>query len=593
METIPLGRPSCILPISVWRTLRGVLFLLACLPVVRAQTPSGTSQSPEANATQDSAKPDAKTPSDEIVTRDSPATFKLRVNLVLVRVVVRDANGKVITNLKKEDFQLTDNRNLQSISSFSVETPASHLPAVKMETSEATTEGKAVKATELPQRFVALFFDDLHLSMADAMLSRQAATKLLGSMQAGDRFAIFTTSGQVGQDFTADRPKLNDAIQRILPSYSSTLDCPPMSLYEAYQIIEMNDPLALQVAIQDVIQCTQSPKGAQLLAQSAAQRELSIGEYQVRRAFGNLDAMIRKMSALPGQRAIIVMSPGFFVTPSVHESGEIIDRATKANIVINAIDARGLYVSSVYDASNRFSPTPEKVQFVTTEESIQNEVLGELADGTGGLFFHNRNDIDQGLLQAAAVPEISYVLGFMPQNLKLDGKYHHLRVTLVNKQKWALQARHGYFAPHGESDPEATAREEIQQAVFSQEELRELPIQCQTQFFSSADGVHLTVVARIGTGTLRFRKAEDRNKDKLTVVTAVFDENGNLLAGLEKIIGMQFKDATLERVNKTGLIVKFSFDLQPGTFLVRIVVRDSEGAQMAAVNRGVVIPKGI
>jgi hypothetical protein len=53
---------------------------------------------------------------------------------------------------------------------------------------------------------------------------------------------------------------------------------------------------------------------------------------------------------------------------------------------------------------------------------------------------------------------------------------------------------------------------------------------------------------------------------------------------------LRLKDATLERVNKTGISVKSSFDLQPGTFLVRIVVRDSEGTQMAAMNRGVVIP---
>ncbi|HTQ59076.1 MAG TPA: hypothetical protein VMI32_02565, partial [Candidatus Solibacter sp.] len=61
---------------------------------------------------------------------DSPATFKVRVNLVLVRVVVRDTDGKVVTNLKKEDFQLSDNRKPQVISSFSVETPASHATAL-------------------------------------------------------------------------------------------------------------------------------------------------------------------------------------------------------------------------------------------------------------------------------------------------------------------------------------------------------------------------------------------------------------------------------------------------------------------------------
>ena len=63
-----------------------------------------------------------------------------------------------------------------------------------------------------------------------------------------------------------------------------------------------------------------------------------------------------------------------------------------------------------------------------------------------------------------------------------------------------------------------------------------------------------------------------------------------MLTGLQRVLDLRLKDATLERVNKTGLNVKLSFDLQPGTFLVRTVVRDSEGAQMGAANREVVIP---
>src|SRR6266699_2719544 len=37
---------------------------------------------------------------------NTPATFKVRVNKVLVRVVVRNSQGKVLSNLKKEVFQL-------------------------------------------------------------------------------------------------------------------------------------------------------------------------------------------------------------------------------------------------------------------------------------------------------------------------------------------------------------------------------------------------------------------------------------------------------------------------------------------------------
>ena len=598
MVTVPPSRPSRSLPRAAWFTLATGIFAFAVLPVARAQAPAATPQAPPAppaDTSQNAPKPDAKATNDEIVSHDSPATFKVRVNVVLVRVVVRDSNGKVVMNLKKEDFQLADNRKPQVISSFSVETPASHVTAAKTDSPESTSEGAAVKAPELPQRFVALYFDDLHLSTQDAMLSKQAATKLFAAMGNGDRFAISSTSGQVQQDFTADRGKLDDALKRILPrlsSQGSPMDCPPMTNYEAYEILDAHDPTALQVAMQDVRTCIPDadPRTAQNIAEAAAQRELNFEESQLQITYQNLEALIRRMSALPGQRIIAMMSPGFFVTPAMHWSGEIVDRATKANIVLNTIDARGLYVSSVYDASNDVPESPLKTQFMLEEETIQDEVLGEFADGTGGLFIHNRNDIDQGLLQAAAEPEVSYLLGFAPQNLKLDGKYHNLKVTLVNKEKWALQARHGYFAPRGDSDPALAAREEIQQAVFSQEELHELPVECQAQFFKGPDGVHLSVVTHVGMGELKFRKVDERNQDTLTITTAIFDQNGNMLAGLQRVLDLRLKNVTLERVNKTGLNVKLSFDLQPGTFLVRTVVRDSEGAQLGASNREVVIP---
>jgi VWFA-related protein len=615
MATGPFSRPSGNLPRTLWFALLGGIFSYPGLTVTRAQTPSATSQAPQAppaDTSQNAPKPDAKPTNDEIVSHDSPATFKVRVNVVLVRVVARDSNGKVITNLKKEDFQLADDRKPQIISSFSVETPASHAPTAG--SAEATSEGTTVKAADLPQRFVTLFFDDLHLSMQDAMFSRQAAAKLFASMEARDRFSIFTTSGQVEQDFTGDRGKLEEAVQRILPhslAQNSLSGCPPMTLDEAFMIAAAADPTAMQVAIQDYMNCSGMPVGAAgsqaganmaaseavtaaNMVSAAANAVLNIAEAEEQRTYQTLQALIRRMSVLPGQRVVVMMSPGFYLLPSMHQpAAEVVDRATKENVVINAIDARGLYVSSVYDASN--APTtaavnPLKTISIMREEETHFTPLAELADGTGGVFFHDRNDIDQGLLQAAGEPEVSYVLGFTPQNLKLDGKYHNLKVTLVNKEKWALQARHGYFAPRGDSDPALAAREEIQQAVFSQEELHELPVECQAQFFKGADGVHLSVVTHVGMGELRFRKADGRNEDTLTITTAIFDENGSMLAGVQRVLEMRLKDATLERVNKTGLNVKLSFDLQPGTFLVRTVVRDSEGTQMGATNRGVVIP---
>ena len=538
---------------------------------------------------------------EEIVSHDTPATFQVRVNLVLVRVVVRDADGKAITNLTKEDFRLADERKPQTISSFSVETPASHVPTASPE--GPPSDGTPSKAPDLPERFITLFFDDLHLSMQDAMFSRQATAKLFAAMGPRDRIAILTSSGQVEQDFTADRAKLEKAVQQILPHslVRGSGGCPPMSLEEAFMIASAIDSSAMQVAIADYMACSgispNEPGAARMAADvvgGAAMGVLNIAEAEMQRTYQSLTALVRRMSLLPGQRVIVMMSPGFFELPTMHGFGEeVIDRATKENVVINTIDARGLYVSSAYDASEpatTASVNPLKVQATMWEEMSQYAPLAELADGTGGIFFHDRNDIDQGILHAAAEPEVSYVLGFTPQNLKLDGRYHTLKVTLTGKQKWTLQARRGYFAPRANANPETAAKEEIQQAVFSQDELHDIPVECQTQFFKGADGVRLTVVTHIETEQIKFRKVDGRNQDTLTITTGIFDENGRMLSGLQRVLDLALKDATLELANRKGLNVKLNFNVQPGTFMVRTVVRDSQGEQMGATTRGVVIP---
>jgi hypothetical protein len=97
-------------------------------------------------------------------------------------------------------------------------------------------------------------------------------------------------------------------------------------------------------------------------------------------------------------------------------------------------------------------------------------------------------------------------------------------------------------------------------------------------------------LTRLDLKGMHFRKAEGRNNDNLTIVTGIFDENGNFVTGGEKTVQMRLLDTTYERLSHSGFTVKSSFDVKPGTYMVRLVVRDSEGAQMAARNGAVVIP---
>src|SRR5438132_6777055 len=166
------------------------------------QTPAPPSQTQDAPAKPDSTAVPAPAPAtgqnEEVSSHDTPTTFKVRVNLVLVRVVVRDAQGKIISNLKKEDFQLYDNRKLQTISSFSMETPDKRTASAMASTTSGDSSSSADvadgKAVVLPQRFVSMVFDDVHLSMADAVFVRDPATRFFGAFAASDRVSLSTTS---------------------------------------------------------------------------------------------------------------------------------------------------------------------------------------------------------------------------------------------------------------------------------------------------------------------------------------------------------------------------------------------------------------
>jgi hypothetical protein len=232
-----------------------------------------------------------------------------------------------------------------------------------------------------------------------------------------------------------------------------------------------------------------------------------------------------------------------------------------------------------------FSPDSPRRRYKFDSAQADEDVMAELAYGTGGKFFHNDNGLADGLNQLAAAPEYTDVLGFSPQNLKLDGSYHGLKVALVNSKKLDVQARRGYWAPNHAVDEAEQAKEEIQEAVFSLDEVHDIPVDVTTEFFKSSDAsAELTVDAHLDLNGLKFRTAGDRNEDTLTVVTGLFDQNGRYVKGFQRVLGMRLRQQTLEKLLGSGMAVKETFDVALGRYVLRVLVRDSEAQTMAARN---------
>ena len=539
----------------------------------------------------------------EMASHDEPALFKARVNLVMVPVVVRDRKGNAVGNLKQEDFQLFDKGKPQYIARFSMERAGGRLLKAGGGV-QATGPDKLVdeKPSDLPDRFIAYLFDDVHMKFGDLARSRDAAGRHVDeALRTTDRAAIYTTSGQTIQDFTDDRKLLHEALGqlRMRPvTGQGTNRCPNMTYYMADQIQNKHDTTVLAAATLDVMSCQNLDPSqyaqAQQVAQQAAQQELNLGDHETRLAMGVIKDLIRRMAAMPGQRSIILVSNGF-VTLAEHSSDktEIMDRAIRANVLINALDARGLYTDTTDITRQGANFRTEMVLAQMQRESnrAQSDVMAELAAGTGATFFQNNNDLDAGFARLVSAPEYYYLLAFSPQNLKMDGSFHSLKVTLKNVKDVSASARTGYYAPRHLENAIETAKREIEEALFSREEMNDIPVELHTQFFkASADAAKVSLVIKVDVKRLKFRKEGDRNCDELTVVAGLFDRNGVYATGIQKKLEMRLKDETVEKRLDGGLTLRSSFDVKPGTYSVRLVVRDLEGQMMSAQNAAVEIP---
>src|SRR5207247_5156760 len=288
--------------------------LSICGTLLSAQTPAPPSPPQDAPAKPDSTTAPLPTPAtgqnEEVSSQETPTTFKVRVKLVLVRVVVRDSQGKIVSNLKKEDFQLCDNRKLHTISSFSVETPetrtASAVASTDAEGSSSSADAAVGKSVVLPQRFVSMVFDDVHLSMADAAFVRDSATRFFEALAASDRVSLNSTSGQLTQEFTDDHNKLAEALFGILPrslrSHNSH-ECPDVGYYQADLIVNKSDQQALDVATEEALQCAfnadaRMRAAAQNLAQVAPDRAVAQGDDETEDAYRHLEDVVRRLASM-------------------------------------------------------------------------------------------------------------------------------------------------------------------------------------------------------------------------------------------------------------------------------------------------------
>ena len=133
-----------------------------------------------------------------------------------------------------------------------------------------------------------------------------------------------------------------------------------------------------------------------------------------------------------------MISPGF-ISSTLRGIDHIINRALQLEVVISSIDPKGMFVLSSQSNASRdtvpWGQSPAKsAGFRPQGENTATSVLAEVAEGTGGQYFHDTNDLSAGFRSLSGFRG-SYILAFVPSDFKLDGRFHRLKVVLAEKRK--------------------------------------------------------------------------------------------------------------------------------------------------------------
>ncbi len=551
----------------------------------------------------------------EVSARTSPYVppsqyrFRTEARLVDVGVVVRDKRGRAVGGLQKRDFEIQDEGKNREIRAFTIHTFTP--PGSSGEQSQAPERAGQSVAPVRP-RFVGLLFDDLNSNLAELGNSQVAAKRFVREgLAAGDQVAIFTTSSAQIIPFTAEVATLVSAIEglKVGQKMINGGDCPRMTPYDAYLIAEKRDSESLEVKVNEFMRC-KGGLGGGFGSVNTALGKLSRSDpnvftvtsqagfiwLQVRTtsqaALGTIRNIVDYMGKQPGSRLLLLASGGFLSGSLEGEQEDIITRALRGEVMVNSLDAKGLFTADAIDVPpGGNSQSVSRMQILGTQAKDQaNDALVYLAKSTGGLFFNNNNDLDRGFRELAMLPEVTYLLAFSPDAVP-DGKFHRIGVRLTSGEGRSVQARPGYFAVM--DAPAAAAPERrLDREVLAGTVMSEVPANLTARpGLVEGDKPGLIGVVHFDLKQMPRLKDSGSGPKRLTFIAALVDDQGAFVAGREGVVDLALKGTTLARLANEGLNVRIQMVAPLGTYRLRFVIEDASEGKLTASTQAVTVER--
>jgi len=560
----------------------------------------------------------------------------VRISTALVQtdVVVTDKADRIIPDLKLEDFELYENGKRQDIKFLEfVRTDAEPRTEGTINVAGRPVEPEIARnltARDLRSVF-AFVVDDLTIPFEDIVTVRKMLTDFVDNkMSEGVLVAIVRVVGGKGllQQFTSDKRILRRAISQI------TARLHPYSAFNNLTSPDQINTDLAQAAAEELAPSAPEVNSSQNLDLDASEDGTTRGL----RALATLVTaaeVIDSMKLLPGRKNLMLLSGGLplfetgpqqvtvgGVPVTIEESRfyfgsvnylmrQLTDRASRAGVVINTMDVRGLKaqrgVSRFTDPGNEatsalfggangggpgvFGRRPSAGMFdnLALDTMSGHQGLQLLADTTGGVSVVNTDNFSAGL-ERIMTRSSYYLLAYRPSE-SFDGKFHKLEVK-VTRPSAKVYSRVGYYARADAPAKELSKEQIIINAAKSPLAKHEVDLAGRLQYrFTPNNSADVDINLVINANNLQFKSdADGKYHATFDVVGFVINSLGKSQDGFSQTITTNFSPEEYKQALVNAITFTGHAELPPGHYQLRAVVRETGTGRLGTVSQYLEVP---
>ena len=560
-----------------------LLSFCVLLPALAQTTPAPTPQKP---------------------TDDQDEVVKITTNLVQVDAVVTK-DGKMVTNLTANDFEIYEDGKQQPITSFAfISNVPNKSPTQPIVRDKNKTDGPPAAPINPndPHRTVAFVVDDLGMSAESiGQVSRQLRKFVAEELQPNDLVAIIRTGGELGalQQFTNDKRLLNRAIDRLRWNSCSRVGLnvfnpvgggsEPYGFRCGYSYSQTGRALRFII---DGLGQLPGRKSMVLMSDDLPRETQEIG-------VADMDSLgDRSAPGIPNEPSLNSLNPfGNRVDFSLMLR-RIAEKAIRSSVVIYSVDTQGLQYTGGTAADSIRGNSQAVARTLSALSASRSRLLWDRREGgeliarqTGGYQIRNSNSyrLDDILEDQSGY----YLIGYRPTDETFNRKFHHIKAK-VKRSGMSLRTRFGFF---GVSEEEAerkppTVRDLTNLALASPFAAQDVVVDIGAFFANDkTNGSVVRSFVYLDTKDLTFTPVNGRQQALLDLHGVIFGDNGRIVEQRRQGATISLSQSDYEAALSYGLQLTFDMPVQrPGAYQVRVAARDRASSRIGSAGQFVGVP---